>query len=550
MMIWSAKLFVAIALSGCVAGLMSCQISGDKKTESGGPVPAELETPVQYEGGFDSSAITLEKRANLSDEAAWALAQCDCNPGRFKTFFESVATGRGVLPQILIPSVREDVKGNTALQSLQKIPIGGLLADFFASDEKLAKLIRTGLAEKLKKTPGGTNVAERVAFRFDGFSPKNNKKNTFDVSEQLARWQGVFAADGLWSDGEKIDGTDHGLQVLELLRTLAEWKYMIGLDANTDGGNYGGLTLSNADGTAKLNGPIDPRNKKTAAWFISGSYSISYDDRSSKELATSVKEGWKHGNEAVALDEQARLWHTAALAFKRLRPENRSKISSMFGKAPEGLLPPEAHMLPLAFLTGMNVLLPGPFIDREARLIRTYASLDGTGESAQAKMVTVSRLCRALTAWITELKTVTAPIVDPETFRRVEAAPAGLLPALQLAVQTILSAHTMSASESGASYGLALHEAGVRPDISDASETLVGLMEAESLLLASDFLHERILQILDWYAGDLLNQTGKVTEKELLWMRTVAVHANEFAGDRVAGWAPAVIKFADSALKD
>jgi hypothetical protein len=299
-----------------------------------------------------------------------------------------------------------------------------------------------------------------------------------------------------------------------------------------------------------LNGPIDLRSRKAPAWYLSGSYTLSYDDKNSRDLATSVKEIWKHGNEAVSLDEQSRLWLTAARAFKRLRPENRKNIRALFGAEPEALLPPETHLLPLAFMTGMKLLLPGPFIEKDVRLIRAYAALDGAGDEKQAKMVTIARLSRALTAWITELKTVASAGLDPDTLKKVEAAPEELQPALQLSVQTILKDHTIPATEAGGSYGLALHEAGAAPDLADSCEVLVALMEIENDLLKSEFLRNRIFQLLDWFAGDVLKSTGKVSVKELVWIRAVAEAATAYADDRVNGWAPAVINFVDQKLKD
>lgn len=534
-------LLVLALTAGCVA-------ETKKKASTGRPHVSGLAEPEEFFGNFSGEHLRVSRSGSYNVETLWALAQCECDPVLYKSFMERTANGKGVLPQILMPSVREEIKSNTALQTLQKIPLGGLLADFFASDEKLAGRIREGLAEKLTRAPGGSSLASRLDIRFDGFTPVAGRAPSFSVMDQIPRWMAVFSADGLWTGAETVDGSDHGLQTLELFRSLSEWTYMIGLDENTDGGFYGGLTLR-ADGAgAVMNGPIDPRKGSDSKWFVSGAYTLKYDEKNARDLATSVKETWSHNNEPVTLDEQARLWHVAARAFGRLRPENRKSVATLFAGGEEALLPADSHTLPLAFLASIDTLLPEAFIDRDVRLIRASASFDGKS-STPASLLALSRLVRALTSWSQELKTADQAGLNAETLRKVRGAPEELLPAIQLAVQTILANHVAPAVHYNGSYGLALVDNGKAVKIAEASEVLLALTEVEAQLLDSEFLRGRIQQIFDWYGGDLLQSGADISERELLWIKTAARAAERYAGDRAQVWVKDAGKYADELLQ-
>jgi hypothetical protein len=538
------RLVLALPLA---AALFACVSRGEKH---GPDVQAaeESEIPEVYTGAFDGDRLTYNKSGLRSAEALWAMSQCDCFPGLFEDAMEKNSTARGVLPQILIPAVREEVKANTALQTLQKIPLGGLLADFFASDEKLAEKVRAGLVQKLERAPGGSSIGARTAFRFDGFAAAAGSNDSFVVSDQIPRWMAVFAADGIWTDGQPVDSIDHGLQLLELLRTLSEWTYLIGLDANSDGGFYGGLTLKADGNRTAVQGPVDPRKDSGSSWFLSGTYTLKYDDASSRDLATSVREIWNHDQSAVSLDEQARLWHTAARAFARLRTDNRKNVATLFGSGGDAVLPPETHTLPLAFLGGVKTLLPTAFIDRDSRLIRASASFDAS-DGNPAGLLTLARLVRALTAWSAELRTADKAGLDPSTVAKVSTAPDELKPAVQLAVQTILQQHVVPATQVGGAFGLALVGSEKIVSLAEASEVLLALIEVESRLLASEFLRGRILQLLDWYAGDLLGKPADVSSRDLIWIRTVAQAARAYDDERTGSWAGDVVQYADNLLQ-
>lgn len=538
-------LIIASVFLATLIGHAGCA-SEDRHTSP--KAPGELKSvsgTKEFTDSFDASQLAYRATGFDSADAVWALAQCECSPLLLRGMFEASATSKGVLPQILIPTVREQVKGNPSLQTLQKIPLGGLLANFFASDEKIADSIRKGISDKIARTPGSSNLGERKAFRFDGFSPVPGQQSVFALSDQIPLWVAVFAADGVWSNGEKVDGTDHGLQTLLLLRTLSEWTYLIGLDKNSDGGFYGGLSLKGKDGKVSIQGPIDPR-KDAVSWLVSGSYSLQYDESSARDLATSVKEVWKHSGDPVSLEEQAMLWYTAARAFARLRTDARANIQGLFsGNDP--VLPAETHTLPLAFLTNIETLLPESFVDKEKRLIRAHASF-GSGDDNPASSLATARLLRALATWSSNLATADKAGLDAATLKKVVAAPEEFKPAMQLSIQSILSRYTAVAADVGGEYGLAITD-GMSPlTVGPAAEVLVALMDAEKNHLPSPFLRERILLMLDWFAGDVLGAMTEVSSNDVIWLATLARAATNYAPNDVENWAPGLQAFAEQQL--
>jgi hypothetical protein len=540
-----AYLLTAVALLGCHAS----EKRSDKDLD--GPKSA-VDSMKRFSGDFEEKNVEdFGQKKFGSESQLWALASCDCRPTLLQGYFESIAGSRGVLPQILMPSVREEIKNSETLATLAKLPLGGVLAGIFTTDAKLAARIADGLGEKLTSSPGGSELGDRLQLRFDGFQAIAGQENSFRFSDQIARWQSVFAANGMWEQRAPIDNKDHGLQSLELLRTLAEWSYLVGIDKNSNGGFYGGLTVSEKVGELKINGPVDPRSKTQPAWFLSGTYSIDYGNESAKDTAISVREEWSRTkNDPITLDEQSRFWHTAAIAFKRLRPENREKIQSLFKSGAsdkDGVLPADAHELPLAFLTSLKSLLPGPFIEKDSRLVRAQAALSAESSDEEADVLALARLTRALVAWIVELESVTKDTVSANTLSKVENAANELLPPLQVAIQTILQRHALPAVDVGGAFGIAIVRNGKGLELSEAAEVLLALVEAESMVLSSEFLQSRLVAMLDWFGGDLLGEKTTLSGEELLWLRGLSSKVSQRI-ELDAAWAATALKFVDRRL--
>lgn len=531
----------AWATSRCEDGQPRPSVRGHPQAGASTEPAAPLKTNplVNLEPLSPPKAISLtEDQADLF----WALARCNCAPSAVTAYLQEVAVSRGTLPQPLVPTIRQQIRSDSKLQVLDHLPNGlsDLMTGFFANDKAIASAIRSGVDGKITKyAPGSPRLAKRLSFRFDGFPKLGSQTKIspdFRVSDQLARWHAVFATDALWL-GKSPLGGDHGLQTLETMRTLVEWKYMMGLDENPEGGFYGGLTLDASDGGQTLAGSFDPRTDPQGQRFFSGTYTINFPDRvSALQLATEIQESWTVQVAPVSLSEQAQIWHTTALAFRRLRPEQRRFVPDMFGNEDSALFPRDTHQLALAFLPGLSALLNGPFIEKESRLIRRYAKFNAEGSNEPASLQDLARLLAALVAWSDELENLQDADIGQDAQTSLGTGRIAMRKAAQLATQTILHRFTQVSPN----YGIALGTSSSSPaSIAQASETLLALVSAEQGALTSPFLQERIVAIFHWLVGDVLapmfNQNRSFSAHDLVWahaaLEAFAPYADDYGDD-------------------
>ena len=279
---------------------------------------------------------------------------------------------------------------------------------------------------------------------------------------------------------------------------LVEWKYLLGLEASPSGGALGGLTVDPYVAGDEL-APFDPRLDPFGARIISGTYSLQLPGGTALDLVLNAKERWHRDPQIVPLAEQALLWRAAAAAFHRLRPENRKSVAPLFDTA-DAIFPADAHRLPLAFLPGMKIMLERSFIETETRSIFAAA-----GDPLRADLLDLLRLSGAIGAWTQELRDLSGAELDEPTTQELLAAPAKLLPAAQLAVQSILNTHTTPAEQVNHGLALRLRDTDVTPPPpAVVGETLVTLIGLESSILNSPLLKERIIKIALWYGTDIL----------------------------------------------
>jgi hypothetical protein len=475
-----------------------------------------------FAGDISDNAPTVSR--NLSKDALVALAICDCAPTLREAIASRIATANGVLPQFLMPPIRLQIQNDKSLQTLLNLPLGGLLSKLFARDSALTEKVREGLSEKLARfTPGGSRLAQRAEFSFDGFpsflGANSERPTQFQLSNEAARWLYVFSPSGLWDNKNPAALGDHSWQTLEVLRSLVEWKYLFGLDANPSGGAFGGLTVDPKNPGSGIS-PFDPRSTK-APRTISGSYAVRIESESALDLALKGGESWQHTGGGVTLSEQALLWQAAATAFKRLRPENRSKISKMFGEENVALLPNNAHQLPLAFLPGMSLLLEGIFIKRDTR------EIFGDTKQKPATLSELLDLISALSEWTAALKRIETADLDAETTQRLAKTPASLQQAIQLAAQTIVRDLVTPASGEAAGLTL-LAEKGGKPVQSAAltARTLYVLATLESSL-QSPILRRNVAGIYSWYLAKFLSATTSWNLADLAWGKAAVGALNE-----------------------
>lgn len=502
--------------------------TGPRDSRDADAVPGDY-TP--FTGDLDVDSIKFAG-ANAEAETLLALAGCDCAPALLASVAKRLAPAKGTLPQVLMPPIREQIRTDESLKTLLSLPLGlgGLLAGAFANDEKIAAKVREGLTEKLNKAPGGSRLAASVPFRFDGFpSLRSGGTPQMTIADATPRWLLVLSRGGLWDGAQPAAFGDHGWQMMESMRLLVEWKYLFGLDPRPDGGVYGGLTIDPSADTQAL-GPFDPRTDDGAR-IVSGAYAFTVDGDTAIDLALNGREKWSHTESPITLGEQALIWRAAAMAFHRLRPENRVKVTSLFSGS-DPIFPDNAHNLPMAFLPGVKALLDGEIVDRDSRVIR-----GAVGKApSRASLQDLVRMAGALGAWVEELSELSDSGLDAATKDKVKDAPTDMTLAVQLAVQTILKDHVTVSGE----HGLALVEKDDQPSPALIAETLTTLVDLEATLLDSPLLESNILGLYHWYVGDVLTQaeTSQWTAADVLWGLSAINRAETLPGADGLSWLP------------
>ncbi len=496
--------------------------------------PAALAT---LSGALQNTPVSAMDEAQL-----WALSQCDCTPRRSGAYLQQLTLGRGVLPQVLVPSVREQIANDPKLKALSNLPgplqgIGDALSQFFTKDERLATMIRDGVAEKLSKALGGQDLAKQHSFRFDAFigpfgafgqGAAVGHPAAFDAKDQAVKWAFIFGAGNIWEGRDPLALNNHSLQLLSVAMALSEWQYLLGMErASSDQRTYGGLTIDPRVGNASPLAGYDPRANPTATpRIISGTYSISYPtDGRALDMAINVREQWSRAPADVSLDEQAKMWTAAGRAFQRLRPANRQRIAQAFTE-PQGMFPAETHQLPLVFLSGMGEMLNGPFLDKDALAIYVAARIPGASIAAQngADLASVVRLARALNLWVKQTQDLSDAQLSPEVAQKLSEAHVQLKSALQLAVQTVLAQFVRYQVPGRllAGYSLVVSPRDTRmPDMAVAAETLATLMEAEQDNLSSPLLRDRIVSLYHWFAAQYLvsgQSGGPTSPAAVIWL--------------------------------
>jgi len=482
---------------------------------------AEEYVPLNYKRvkGLTLNDSQTSKVINEADavEQLDAIARCDCGEKTKLKYFRTFNTTHGSLPQILVPTIREKIRTDSKLQTLAALPagLGNLLKGIFASDDKITETISEEIAEQLKKnTPGGTSLGKNPPIRLDGFVPLTQGSvppNAFNLNEQVVRWALVFSTPNLFEGKSGVGGGDHGPQTLEMMRALMEWNYMFGLDPRPpqpgqNPGMYGGLSIDVAN-VNQVAGPFDPRITPDAKRFFSGIYSLNaLTAASAVDLAILAREEWQvRQPSTIHLRDQARLWSAAAFAFARLRPENRSSISGMFGQKGVALFPTNAHELPLAFLPTLQALLEGGFIDKNERAIYSSARVGGQQSPVRATVGEISYLLDAMLNWTIQLRNIDQAQVNPASIEKLRATPGKFVPALQLSSNRVLSDNFFVDQEQ---FGVTIRTLNTADPLSlvDGARALYALARTEQEVLHSPFIRDHTIGGLHWFAATILYQ--------------------------------------------
>lgn len=443
------------------------------------------------------------------DEIIWAMSQCRCMPAAKAEMLKSTAVATGVMTQFLVPRVRETIRANEQLQGLLKVPgvLGDVLKNALANDQALAKQVRASLSEKIARVVNA-EIKDDIDFRFDHYLTRGLEEN-FAIRDMTARWNLVLSLGAFWRNEEPMAFGHHGLQVLETARALSEWKYLFGLDKDSQGGFYGGLTFETAEPLGQKLQRLDPREEPEARRTLSGTYKLSIpDDTSAVDLVMKAKELWTRNPEAPRIIEQAMMWNAGAYAFTRLRLDRRVEhTKALYGDSDADLLPTESHLLPLIFMSGVQGLLQDKFLDKDKREIK---NLVDPGEVVDLR--TLSRLGRALFSWISVLTDLDKAGLSAAQLEKLGTVPDRFKDALRLVQLAMLKDDHLFQDEGQSIASLA---EGISL-IVDTEQNLLSseLMQGKALLAFRQLVVRRVLPAWEGRSGETL------TPQDVIWLYT------------------------------
>jgi hypothetical protein len=519
----AAALLATILIGGCIAKRK------ETKSHSALSFKRYEENPFTQNAAFKKTllnALESTTTKSLTVDALWSLSRCQCAYEFAGQYLNDQSRSVGVLPQALVPAIREEVLSDKFLKPLLSAQNGafGPIADFLiktlAKDDKIAGRIRDDYHKKLTNSiHGGTQLKNMMSFSADLFAPISAltlpaSTSSFRVSEQASRWALIFATPHMWDHNaypRPIGFSDYGLQLFETAKALSSWSYVFGLDSTQSGKVYGGLTLDPIAGAA---GGLKTFKgaKESQPRIFSGTYTIGYPKDTSVNLASKIQESWDHSREPVTLDEQARLWAAAALAYGRLKPSARTRDTNKMLASNGGLFPDNVHELTLSFLPGLGALLDGPLIDAKAQLVFAQTSLPIGGTSQKlADMRTLSRLAFALSIWVDQSANITLDKLTPALTKSIQAALVKLKDALRLSIQAIISQHVDYVG-SGSDYRIILvtdAASKTRPPLTEVAEVLATMAAIEQTTLTSESgtptdWQLKIIGLYHWFVADYL----------------------------------------------
>lgn len=474
--------------------------SGDAPESSSSPSPAVRLPVVAWDGlGIQQFKPQITQPGSDPD-LAMALSYCDCATQAASRMFLSRASNQGVLPQVFVPQIREAIATNPKLSALNNLGIlGEFLKKRFAGDEKIAGQVRDSLSEKLQASlasTGGTSLGSRVAFQFGLFDMIPTSAVAVDANTQMTRWNLVAGRKELWSGAKPLDGVDHGLQLLETARMIAEWAYIFGIGSDGKPNGWGGLAEDIATGNTQLAKPTDPSLAPvTSGLFFSGILTIAYPNSTLVQMATQVRETWSLQPDRVPLLTLARMWNAAALAFMDFRPD-LSVASRSIMQVQNGVLSPGVQKLPLVWLNSMSPLLETRLINKEARSIRNEAY----GSETPANLESLIALARALQNWRIATTNAAASGLTPDLVAKLTPVPEKLTQPIQLIVQNVLANYTFVANNPTPKVYIGTSPMAASPKV--AAEAIAALAELDQKTLVSADLRQTVFSLYASHAEE------------------------------------------------
>lgn len=553
------------------------ELNPDSFNEDAG-VNSDLQSTLARIAPFSS-----ESSEELDRQLVLGLADCNCSQDKFASkYMAKLVTRGGPMPQLLMPMVREGVAADPKVQRLLQMPPAyrSVLDGLVSVDNVIKKQVKATVAGKVSAAlTGGSTIADRYDFRFDGFAAAGlgplTAPQTFSIGDQAARWNYILGMDAMWSGKPALDGVDHGLQLLNTALVLSEWSYLYGLDvASKDGTPYGGLTFqTDKNSPSNLYGlpmaPFDPRKDPAGMRFVSGAYTIEYPAVDSLEMATEVQESWHRAAGNVTLDEQALVWRAAARAMARLRPAARTTTARLYANG-TGIFPADAHTASLLFLPGMDLLLDGPFFSTAAQSVREEAMFtrreDGTFDPAgypdivkpvfnETRVLGLARLCSALSEWVGQVSSLDDLQLDDTTAGRLRVAHKRLRDPVRLALVVMMRELPADLGGIGETGRLSGHPG---MSVGAAAEVLFHVARTLTVGLDSAFLRTRVFAMMDHFGVNYLvplwrdpARRAELSPTDIVWVQNAlaAMETVEGSAERYP-WLPKVRSVFAKAIED
>ncbi len=498
---------LTIACSGCF--LFSKEAT--KKTD-----PSTQTIGVQTQNW--TQTLSLVAPDTIDIETVNAIAACSCTPNFDQKYAYALILRRGVIPEILVPAVREEIRANEKLKLLQQLagPFTGVMRQLFLNDEALLDEIRTGVYDVIRGATGWTSLQDK-RFRFSLFPPvtparadgEQDWNTRFDTLEQAVRWNYFFAASGLWTGGTNLNGSDHSMELAQVALIASELQYIFGLSKTPSGEPYGGLTLSTENPTYDTLREFDPRVPYTIPRYVSGRYEAALPTSlDGVDVAMNARESWRNSVSTFSLDEQARIWSAAARMLQRTRPSARTFTRPLYA-VKDGLFPDEIYAMPLIFLTSLETLLTKQFINEKELKIRTLIATPGseavTDLTGKPRAMALARLIEALTLWHNALQNVDDISVSDELKAQLKSAPASLKKAMQFTTAELLGEAVRAIPDTPAfSENMEVafpNNPAITNDVAANAELLTSLARMSRLVVRSEFLEKRLGSLINTFAA-------------------------------------------------
>lgn len=527
----SASVFVVFFVT--FFATVSCDVKTEEETVETDKLPtkvtyADIEKPYHSGSQLWNSVrqIVVDARGSYSVDDLWAASECRCMSSLKVAKLNESAYAKGVLPEVLVPAVRKEIRENETLSFINREigPIGSVFAGMAVDDAEVNQEIVSGLRKLVTDVSPGSRFGRNGRIRFDGFTPYADlglPVGSFDTSDQVVRWNTVFMQNGFFGRNSERLATDPGLSAYMVIKSLAELQYIYGFYA----GAQSALTLDINEQTFLAT--YDPRLESEKVRTIWGKYQITtHGGRNLIQTALNTEEKWTHDGSELYLADQARLWIMMAKLFDRLRPRNRAPINQLFDSQ-GGYLPDDVYMLGLVSLPVLERLLSSEkLIDIDSREIRN--SIDKYGNPVgSASPETVARLMRGLLDWTVQLRDLSDVSLGHTMKDRLSGAEDSFKDGVRLAVQHMIREHISTYDSADVTILPA-----VDGDLSKAGEVVETFLLINRGLLKSEVLDEMTFEITRSFLSDAITNISisgdEINLADVIWIyRVLDLLSNE-----------------------